>query len=128
MGDLSNNFSRWEFACFDGCGFDTADIETVDRLEILRDHFGGARVIITPKGGCRCVTVNAAAGGANDSKHLEGRAADIVVVGFHPKIVHRYLVMAYPKRYGIGLYEWGVHFDTASGGPRRWGIKNDLLS
>ena len=120
MGDLSNHFSRSEWECFDGCGEDTVDFTLVNVLENLRDNFGGARVTITPKGGFRCILQNALSGGAEDSQHLRGRAADIVVGGASPAEVHQYLDRAYPYKFGVGIYDTFVHVDTKSGPARRW--------
>lgn len=39
MGDISPRFNRHEFACKDGCGFNTVDIELVNNLESLADIF-----------------------------------------------------------------------------------------
>lgn len=128
MGDLSNHFSRHEFDCFCGCGFDTVDVKLIQVLEDLRDNFGGAAVTITPKGGCRCPQQNFLSEGSKKSQHMRGRAADITVKGFTPQLVHRYLVRTYPNELGIGLYETFVHVDTRSDGPARWGIDNVLLS
>jgi len=38
MGDLSPHFSRHEFACRDGCGYDTPEPELLAALEELRHH------------------------------------------------------------------------------------------
>ena len=39
MGDISKRFSRKEFACPCGCGFDTVDVVLVNNLESLADDF-----------------------------------------------------------------------------------------
>jgi uncharacterized protein YcbK (DUF882 family) len=118
MGDLSKDFSRHEFACKDGCGFDTVDAELIDVLQRLRDHFCRR---VTINSGCRCDKRNKAVGGAENSQHKLGRAADIVVDGFPPESVQHYLEGQYPGVYGIGRYNTFTHIDTRSNGPARWG-------
>ena len=36
MGDLTDNFSRSEFACKCGCGADAISLDLVERLQLLR--------------------------------------------------------------------------------------------
>lgn len=117
MGDLSKDFSRSEFACPDGCGFDTVDTETLAVLQDVRDHFGRQVHIDS---GCRCEKHNAKVGGVPNSQHKLGRAADIRVEGFPPESVHDYLDKKYPNKYGLGKYKTFTHIDTRSTGPARW--------
>ncbi|MGL4547409.1 D-Ala-D-Ala carboxypeptidase family metallohydrolase, partial [Eubacterium aggregans] len=67
--DPSNlpNFDQSEFVCYDGCGGDVCDDLKVV-AQIMRDHFGP--VTISPGGGARCPSVNAAEGGVPDSLHV----------------------------------------------------------
>ena len=117
MGDLSNNFSRHEFACKDNCGFDTIDFETLIVLEDVRDNFGSPITITGPN---RCWQHNIDEGGAEDSQHLYARAVDFVVAGVAAQDVQSYLKMRYPNMYGIGVYSNRTHLDTRSNGPARW--------
>lgn len=105
-------FERWEFACKCGCGFDTVDAELVNVLLDLKKHFGGARV--TVNSGCRCEKYNAMVGGARNSQHVLGRAADVVVDGVSTTEVYGYLTSKYIGKYGIGRYDSFVHIDTRS--------------
>ncbi len=116
MGDLTHNFSRWEFACKCGCGFDTVDYELLTLLQDFRRHFGRRIVIYS---GVRCSSYNALVGGATDSQHLVGKAADFHIEGIIPEMVYNYLNDRFPNKYGIGLYEWGIHFDVRSD-KARW--------
>lgn len=116
MTELSPHFRRAEFACSDGCGFDTVDAELLTVLERVRRYFD-APVVITS--GCRCVAHNADIGGAENSQHVLGRAADIQVEGVDPEQVVRYLEQLYPHRLGIGLYPTWTHVDTRNG-VARW--------
>jgi uncharacterized protein YcbK (DUF882 family) len=74
MGDLSRHFSRHEFACKCGCGFNAVSPKLIDLLQTIRGYIG---VPMTVTSGCRCEEHNAYVGGVRDSQHLYGRAADI---------------------------------------------------
>jgi len=117
MGDLSEHFSRYEFACKDGCGFDTVDVKTLEALEGIRVHFN-APVKITS--GCRCEAYNKKVGGKKNSQHLVGRAADIQVEDKSPIFVSEYAEHVMPNTGGIGRYSNFTHIDTRSG-KARWG-------
>jgi uncharacterized protein YcbK (DUF882 family) len=88
VGDLSEHFSRSEFACRCGCGFDSISPE-----------------LITEKH-------NAKVGGVPNSQHVQGIAADIVVSGRTPALVADYLERKYPDRYGVGRYSSFTHIDV----------------
>ncbi len=108
MGDLTTNFSRREFACNCGCGFDTVDYMLVLILEDLRNLFGGIKV----NSGCRCKKYNREIGGKFFSQHPKGRAADIVGHVASAKIVQEYLKLTYPNKFGIGCYDTFTHVDV----------------
>lgn len=76
--DLSKNFSRYEFACKCGCGFDRVNPRLVHLIQEIRDEIGEPVVIYS---GCRCAKHNMAVGGVVDSAHTTGEAADIYVDG-----------------------------------------------
>ncbi len=118
MGDLARHFSRREFACRDGCGFDTVDAQLLEVLTVVREHFD-APVTITS--GCRCAEHNAAVGGSPNSQHLLGRAADFVVQGVAPDEVADWLDRTYAGRLGIGRYPKSgfTHVDSRLI-PARW--------
>jgi len=129
MGDLSENLSRHEMACECGCGFNTVDIELVWVLQALCDYLWddtGFKPILIITGPNRCVKHNADVGGAPDSQHIYGRAADfkIKINGEYldPKKIYNYLNARYPEIYGIGLYSNRVHLDTRTNGPARWEV------
>ena len=117
MGDLANNFSRNEFACNCGCGFDTVDAELLKVLRGIRMFFRSEVII---NSGCRCTKHNTSVGGSPQSMHLIGRAADITVAGFVAEEVQWYLTGMYMDKYGIGSYKSFTHVDTRSGGKARW--------
>lgn len=73
MGDLSENFSRREFACKCGCGFNRVEPELVEQIQRFRDMLwisSGVEIPITVTSGCRCPKYNAEVGGAKTSFHL----------------------------------------------------------
>ena len=114
---LSQNFSRAEFACSCGCGFDTIDAQTLEILEAVRSHFGRP-VIVTSA--ARCPDHNRAVGGASNSQHLYGRAADIQVAGTAPDVVYDWIASRYPGA-SLGHYNTFTHVDTRRQGAARWG-------
>ncbi len=116
MGNLSKNFSRHEFACKCGCGFDTVDCELIIVVQDVRDHFGKRTNISC---GCRCKMHNTMIEGSLFSKHMWGQAADIIVIQTHPNEVYKYLDKKYHSKYGVGGYNHHTHVDVRSGKPWR---------
>ena len=126
MGDLSKNFSRYEFACQCGCGLDDINPELVDVLQQLRDRFNQPVLI---NSACRCHEHNEFVQkqanpnyipGSSRSQHLLGTAADIRIRNTSPERVQRYAKNKYKSRYGIGSYNTFTHIDVKSGPARRW--------
>jgi len=74
MGDLSLNFSRHEFVCMCGCGYNQVAPQLVESLQQLRD-LAGCPVIVTS--GLRCESHNRKVGGHEHSYHIYGMAADV---------------------------------------------------
>ena len=109
MGDLSEHFSRKEFECQCGCGFDTVDIELLEALETIRHRYMKGIKITS---GCRCAKHNKAEGGADDSQHTKGRAADFKVKDMEPEEIYNFLCRTYPKTFGIGIYHNRIHIDS----------------
>ena len=118
MGDLSKNFSAWEFRCPCGCGFDGVDPLLVQSLQELRDII---KRPIRINSGCRCPRHNQDVGGEIDSQHLLGKAADVVVSGVDPGTIARIAerIPAF-KQGGIGIYNTFTHLDVRDNGPARW--------
>jgi uncharacterized protein YcbK (DUF882 family) len=106
---VGKHFTRSEFACRCGCGFDTVDVETIKVLDDLRDCFEQP-VHITS--GCRCYKYNREVGGQLRSQHVFGRGADVVVHNVSPITVYAYLDSKYKDQYGIGKYQDFTHVDT----------------
>jgi hypothetical protein len=77
MGDLTQHFSKSEFACKCGCGADHISPDLVDILEQSRQATGIPYEISS---GVRCEKHNKEIGGVNGSAHVAGLAADIKCV------------------------------------------------
>ncbi len=118
MGDLSRNFSEWEFRCHCGCGEVLVDPRLVETLQVLRDRIGKPVTVIS---GYRCFFHNREVGGVPDSQHLLGRAADVVAKGVDPETVARIAetIPAFSNG-GIGRYDDFTHLDVREDGPARW--------
>jgi len=106
MHKLSEHFSRHEFACKCGCGFDTVDVELLIVAELIREHIGA----YTPNSACRCISHNKNVDGSRKSMHLFARAID--VPADNPIELYNFLDKEFPDTYGIGLYSTFVHIDT----------------
>ncbi len=109
MGDLSKNFSRWEFSCKCDCGADTVDSELLAVLQDARSHYGKP---IKINSGARCPINNEAVGGAPESQHLKFKAADIHVMDVPAEEVYRHFDEKYPTKYGIGKGHNFTHIDV----------------
>ncbi len=101
-----------EFASKDGADCIKIDTRLVTLLQKIRDKFGAA---VTITSGYRTVAHNKAVGGATNSYHTQGMAADIVVKGISSKRVAQYAEIIGAK--GIGWYESQgfTHVDTRGG-------------
>lgn len=111
---LSANFKAYEFDCrCDDCTETRIDPELVAMLQKLRNRLTEEWGEVTPiciNSGYRCEAHNAAVGGARDSYHKKGKAADIWVPGVEPAKVARAAESV--GFLGIGLYDGFVHVDT----------------
>jgi uncharacterized protein YcbK (DUF882 family) len=132
--DNIKGFERKEFACKDGCGFDSVDVELLSVLMLMRSHFGkelGYETSIHINSPNRCVAHNEKiqkqynpnyVAFSSKSTHMYGIAADIVVRGVHADLVADYLEGRYPNKYGIGRYSnpGRIHIDVRAA-KARWG-------
>ena len=88
-GDLTDNFSRWEFACKCGCGFDQIEMNLVEQIQRFRDLLWiatGKEIPLTISSGIRCEAYNEKIGGTKHSYHMAGMAVDIVIGDNCPSI------------------------------------------
>ncbi len=114
--EIAEFFSRKEFECKCGCGFDTVDAELLNVVSDVREHFGEP---VTINSAARCVQHNKNIGGHKNSYHLYGQACDIIVNNVDPVAVQNYLKMNYPNSYGIGSYSTFTHIDVQQT-KKRW--------
>lgn len=106
---LTKNFKVSEFACKDGSDEIPIDMKLVDWLQQIRDHFGAS---VTITSGYRSPSHNKKIGGASNSYHLYGRAADIVVAGHTPKEVAQYAASIGVRGIELNAPYGYVHIDT----------------
>lgn len=78
-------------------------------LEDVRSRFGKASIVINS--GYRPPSVNRSVGGASNSQHLYGAAADIVVSGFRPHEVYKHLNQWHGDKGGLGDSASFTHID-----------------
>ena len=111
---MAKYFQIAEFACRCGCGLSKVDPKLIEILDSVRTIFGRP-IIITS--GTRCVTHNAAIGGAKNSAHLIGpdgfsHAVDIKVLNDYTRW-HLFQIF---ERLGILRFEVSnlhLHIDNA---------------
>ena len=94
--------------------------EVTKNLQVLRDFVNKP---IRINSGYRRPEYNAKIGGAKNSYHMRGMAADIYISGMTPAQVHATIDMLINdgkmKQGGLGLYQTFVHYDI-QGTKRRW--------
>lgn len=106
---LTPNFTVAEFACKDGSDMILIDTMLVYYLQKIREHFGK---VVRINSAYRTSTYNAQVGGASESQHMQGAAADIVIDEVTPEQVAQYadqLGMG-----GVGIYKTFTHVDVRS--------------
>ncbi len=112
MGDISPHFSRSEFRDRRTGHLIGPQRELLVVLENIRNLAGRPVYIIS---GHRCPATNAAVGGARQSRHLGGDAADIA-----PELV-TVAQAEWCGAVGIGSSGgWAVHVDCRPGPAVRW--------
>lgn len=111
---LSPHFRLGEFACKDKTPVVLIHSELVELLENIRDHF---KKPVDIDSAYRTIAHNAKIGGAAESRHVRGYAADIKIAGVLPADV-----AAYAEHIGVGgvgRYASFTHVDVY-GHSRRW--------
>jgi len=109
MSQFTKNFTREEFACKCGCGFNTVDFDLVNICQEIADYFEDVVIVSS---GARCKKHNKAVGGGKNSQHLLGRAADLKLKHTEPDLVHAYITGRYFDSLGVGKYSTFTHIDT----------------
>lgn len=121
---LTKNFSLHEFDCKDGSKMPSEVllniVKLADQLQILRDFIGRP---IKINSAYRSPSHNKMVGGAKNSQHLLGKAADIRVDGVSPRelhgIIEELIKDGRMKEGGLGRYNSFVHYDIR-GTKARW--------
>ena len=108
---LSENFKVKEFACRDGSDKVLADLDLISKLQDFRSFIG--RPVIIPSA-YRTDSYNKQCGGAENSYHLRGMAADVYCDGVKAIVIA--LWAEFNGFGGIGIYldrdREFVHLDT----------------
>lgn len=104
------NFKIQEFACKDGTDEILLDDLLVQKLQAMRNHFN---VPININSGYRTKKHNASVGGASNSYHTKGMAADIYFGG-KVSLLEAAKIAELLSFGGIGLYGSYIHVDTRS--------------
>lgn len=114
---LSEHFKTSEFAC-KHCGLYYVDPALVNALESIRRRVGKPVII---NDAFRCIEHNESVGGAKNSQHLLGKAADIRIEGYTGRDL--YNITESSKLFnGIGRDDFHnyVHVDIREHGLVRW--------
>ena len=106
---LSAHFKVREFACSDGSDAVFISPELVEILEKIRVHFGRPVHI---NSAYRTPAKNKAVGGAAQSQHMYGLAADITIQGVTPSQIASYAETLLPGTGGVGIYKSFTHIDV----------------
>ena len=122
MGDLTLNISRSELKCKCGkCNVTIQDHELIievvqsicDRIAADRDV---EKVMLKINSAARCQPHNLSVGSNDESQHIRCNAMDIDIFvngrRVPPHGVYWIADEIYHDRFGMGMYDWGVHIDT----------------
>jgi uncharacterized protein YcbK (DUF882 family) len=101
------HFSRIEFTCKCGCGFNNISKAFVQKLDKARSMAG---VPFTVSSGCRCATHNKKVGGSPTSSHKKGVACDIIAMNSEnrQRIVRALFVVGFKR---VGIEKHFIHVD-----------------
>lgn len=99
-------------------------LELANNLEVLRAHFNAP---VTVNSAYRTPEYNASIGGAKNSQHILGKAADVVIKGVSPDEVAdaiEFLIeVGLMKEGGVGRYDTFTHYDIR-GTKARWDFRS----
>lgn len=121
---ITKNFNLDEFSSKDG-GTMPKDVEKNIRelaknLQVIRNYFN---LPLSITSGYRSPAHNTKIGGAKNSQHMYGRAADFSIAGTSPievaKGIESLIAAGKIKQGGIGIYPTWVHYDIR-GTKARW--------
>lgn len=103
----TEHYCQDEFACKCGCGLNLVREELLYLCEFVRKLNGDKPLPVSS--GTRCATYNKKVGGAPNSKHVLGLAADLPVDD--PKSIYQELERLFLYSHGLGLYSNFIHVD-----------------
>lgn len=106
---LTQHFKAEEFRCKDGTKEFLWAIELLEVLETIRNHFNEPVII---NSGYRTPTWNTRVGGAKNSYHVKGMAADIRVKNVSPEKVAKFASEYMKNHGGVICYTNFVHVDV----------------
>jgi len=116
---ITSHFNLEEFACHDGTPYPKEWIESrlrplCEQLELIRYLFGGKPISISS--GYRTEIHNQKVGGAKNSQHVQGRAADIKIQDVPARQVAQKILAAIHNKklgiHGLGSYATFTHVDV----------------
>jgi uncharacterized protein YcbK (DUF882 family) len=94
--------------------------ELAKNLQVLRDE---VKKPIKITSGYRDSSFNKKIGGATQSRHITGQAADLKIEGYTPKqvaaIIEKLIAAGKMKQGGLGIYSTWIHYDVR-GTKARW--------
>jgi len=119
--NLTRNFNLEEFKCKDGTIDHENNLQILAvQLQALRDYI---KVPIIINSAYRSPKYNKLIGGADNSYHMKGMAADIRTKKHTPKELHAIILTLINEKKmmegGLGLYDTFVHYDFR-GHSARW--------
>ena len=106
---LSKHFKVREFACKDNSKFVLVHPKLIEVLEEIREYIDSA---VNINSGYRTAQYNSRIGGAANSQHCYGAAADISFKGTSYQTVYDFVNNLYPNTLGLGLYKNFLHVDV----------------
>jgi uncharacterized protein YcbK (DUF882 family) len=120
---LTTNFNLSEFNKHNFTITDTIFqniFELAKNLQVLRDE---VKKPIKITSGYRDPSFNKKIGGASQSRHITGEAADLKIEGYTPKqvaaIIEKLIAAGKMKQGGLGIYSTWIHYDVR-GTAARW--------
>lgn len=121
---LTKNFRLSEFDCRDGTPVPQHLVPNIQKLannlQVLRDYIGEP---IHINSAYRTLSYNKKVGGAKNSQHPKGNAADITAKSYSPKklaaVIEKLIKDGKMDQGGIGVYPGFTHYDTR-GVKARW--------
>lgn len=127
LGDLSTNFSSWEFRCpCRRCRRKKVKVSELllfklEKIVMIIDNSVEVHKPVIVLSGNRCEEENKRIGGFPNSKHIPnpyGEGVDITVEGMTP--IELGLVAEEVGGLRIGIAKWGIHVDVGPPSPSKF--------